>query len=679
MPKKTTSKSKKPSRKRKQGPQKKKAQKPARAGGQKTKNPVRIMDTTLRDGHQSILATRLRIEDMIPILDRMNRAGFAAMEVWGGATFDATTRFLNEDPWERLATIKKRLPDTPVQMLLRGQNLVGYRHYPDDVVEAFVDKAAETGIDVFRVFDALNDERNMISSFQALKRCKKHIQGTICYSLTERRLGGPIYNLKYYADKARTLEEMGADSLCIKDMAGIMAPYDAFELVSMLKSTVGIPIQLHTHYTSGMGSMTYLKAVEAGVDIIDCALAPLALRTSQPAIEPILVALEGSDRDPGIELELLTECGEHLDRITPKYCELLDTTCLSVIDSGVLVHQIPGGMRSNLTSQLREADALDRIHEVFEELPRTRKDLGFPPLVTPSSQIVGTQAVMNVLFGRYKQVSQPTKDYVAGLYGRPPAKIDPEVQKTCLQGHKYKKPITKRPGDVLEPELEKAREAVKDVTADSGDVLIYALYPTTGMQFLKWKHGLEEPPQKVRPKTMEQAGREQELMEKARRGELVEPPDKQAPEKSGACRCFNVFVDGEYFQVEVDPVQGMSVTSGKAGPSATSSAGPKQEQQAAGAGRPPPPAGPDTRVSSARQAPGAAGKAGAVTAPMPGIIIEYRVKDGDKVAPGDVLLVLEAMKMQNEIKAEKAGTVSSVGFNQGDSVHKGDLLLVIED
>jgi pyruvate/oxaloacetate carboxyltransferase len=396
-------------------------------------NPVGIMDTTLRDGHQCLIATRMRTEDMTAILERMDAIGFAALEVWGGATFDSMTRFLNEDPWERLALFKRAMPKTPLQMLLRGQNLVGYRHYADDVVEAFCEKSAETGIDIFRVFDALNDERNMESSFRAIRRTGKHIQGTICYTIIGRRLGGDIYNTKYFVEKAKILEDMGSDSLCLKDMAGLLAPLDAFELISALKQAVKLPLQLHTHYTSGFGSMTYLKAVEAGVDIIDCSLAPFALRTCQPAIEPILVSLEGSPRDPGLDLNALIDCGRHLEKVAPKYRDYLDTTRLAPIDAEVLVHQVPGGMMSNLVNQLREAGAVDRLTEVLEELPRTRADLGYPPLVTPSSQIIGTQAVMNVLFGRYQRVTEPVKDLVAGLYGRTPAPVNKQVQDICLK------------------------------------------------------------------------------------------------------------------------------------------------------------------------------------------------------------------------------------------------------
>jgi pyruvate carboxylase subunit B len=482
-----------------------------------SKKPIKITDTTFRDGHQSSLATRMRTEDMIPIAEELDQVGFHSVEMWGGATFDVAHRFLGEDPWERVKVLKKRMPKTPFQMLLRGQNLVAYRNHPDDLVEAFVEKSAKVGIDIFRCFDAVNDERNFKAAFKVIKRYGKHIQGTICYSLTERRMGGPVYNLQYYLEKAKILEDMGSDSLCIKDMAGLLAPYDAYHLIRALKETVKIPIQLHTHYTSGMASMTYLKAIEAGVDVIDTALAPFALRSSQPAVEPIVVALEGTPWDSGLDLAKLLKLGEYLETIAPKYRDFLDTTKMSVIDTNVLMHQIPGGMISNMVSQLKQQKAIHRLNEVYSELPRTRKDLGYPPLVTPTSQIVGVQAVLNVLFGRYKMVSKETQDYVYGLYGKPPVPISDEIKKLVLKGYKKgKEPITCRPADLIEPEMEKAKEETKGLARNLCDTLIYALYPKTGIEFLKWKYGLEPMPEKLKPKSLEDIKKEDEALAKAK-------------------------------------------------------------------------------------------------------------------------------------------------------------------
>ena len=400
-----------------------------------SKNPVWITDLTLRDGHQSLFATRMTTADMLPIAEKLDNIGFYSMEVWGGATFDVTTRFLNEDPWERVRILKSRMPKTKFQMLLRGQNLVGYRHYADDVVEAFVEKSAEVGIDIFRVFDALNDERNFITTYKAIKKAGKHIQGTLSYALTERRMGGPIFTLDYYLSKAKILEDMGADSFCIKDMAGIISPYDAYDLISALKANLKIPVHLHTHYTSGMASMACLKGIEAGADGIDTCVAPFALRSSHPAVEPFIVTLLDTDRDTGLDLTKFPEINEYLESIVEKYMQFADTTKFSAIDIGVLMHQIPGGMISNLVSQLKQAKALHRINEVYEEIPRTRADMGYPPLVTPTSQIVGVQAVMNVIMGRYKVTTKEVKDYFYGLYGRPSAPVNEEVRKKALKGY----------------------------------------------------------------------------------------------------------------------------------------------------------------------------------------------------------------------------------------------------
>ncbi|MEW5910759.1 MAG: pyruvate carboxylase subunit B, partial [Thermodesulfobacteriota bacterium] len=452
----------------------------------KAKSPVKVEDLTFRDGHQSLFAPRGRTEDMIPAAEMMDQVGFWAMEVWGGATFDTMHRFLNEDPWERIRTLKRYIKKTPFSMLLRGQNLVGYRNYADDVAKAFVERAAENGMDIFRTFDALNDYRNFETVVPVIKSCGKHFQGCICYSLTEPRMGGEVYNLKYYVNKAKDLEAMGADSICIKDMAGLLAPYDAFEIIKELKSKVKPPIHLHSHFTSGMSSMTQLKAIEAGVDILDTCMSPYAYRTSHPAIEPLVMTLIGTDRDTGFDIKHLAAINEILERdILPKYKHLLDDTKLSIIDINVLLHQTPGGMLSNLVNQLRQMDALDKIDRVYAELPRVRKDLGQIPLVTPTSQIVGIQTVNNVLFDddkeHYKMITDQVKDLCYGLYGKTAVPINPEVQKKALKGYsRGEKPITCRPAEVLEPELGKAEAEIKDLAKDMDDVLTYALYPVTG-------------------------------------------------------------------------------------------------------------------------------------------------------------------------------------------------------
>jgi pyruvate carboxylase subunit B len=477
------------------------------------KNPLKVQDNTFRDGHQSLLATRMRTEDMLPIAEKMDSVGFWAMEVWGGATFDTMHRFLAEDPFERIRTLKKHIKKTPFSMLLRGQNLVGYRNYADDVARLFVDKTCEAGMDIFRVFDALNDFRNFQTVVERIKSNGKHFQGTICYSLTERRMGGDVFNLEYYLSKAQELQDMGADTLCLKDMAGIMAPFDIAKLITELKKVITIPIHLHTHYTSGMASMIYLEAIKAGVDIVDTCLAPFALRTSQPAIEPIVATLYGTVRDTGFDLNRLLELGDYMETVAPKYRDYLAKHRMSVIDTGVLAHQVPGGMISNLVSQLKEAKALERLPEVYKEVAVTRRELGMPPLVTPTSQIVGVQAVLNVLFGRYKMVANEVKDLAFGLYGKTPIPVDPEVQKKILKGYKRgETPVSGRAADYLDPELEGARKKVGDLAKDDYDLLICALYPTTGEKFLKWKYGLEEKPPEVKPKTLEDIRKEDEAM-----------------------------------------------------------------------------------------------------------------------------------------------------------------------
>ena len=459
--------------------------------------PLKFIDETFRDAQQSIIATRMRTEDMEPIASEIDKVGYYAAEVAGGATFDVAIRFLNEDPWQRIRVLRKLMPNTPLQMHFRGQNLVGYRNYPDDVVTAFVHHAADLGIEVFKIFDALNDERNLETCTKAIKACGKHVQFQLQYSLTGPRLGGPVYTIDYFVSKARIFQEMGADSLCIADTCGLPTPYDAYELIKALKKVIEIPIDLHTHYDSGMASMACLKAIEAGVDIIDTASAPFALRSSFPAVETMAFALQGTPRDPGLDIALLGKIAKYFESIALKYRDFMNTTEMSAVDTEAFVNQVPGGMITNLLAQLKELNAVDRIGEVCAEIPRVRSELGYPPLATPVSQIVAAQAVQNVLLGRYKMVLPQVKDFAFGFYGKPPAPIDPEVLKMMFQQRGRKKaPITCRPADMLKPEMDKAKEAIKGITQDIGDVLIYALNPTTGMNYLRRKYGLEAPPEK---------------------------------------------------------------------------------------------------------------------------------------------------------------------------------------
>ena len=636
-------------------------------------NPVKIMDLTLRDGHQSLFATRGRTEDMIPVAEMMDEIGFWALETWGGATFDTMHRFLNEDPWERLRTLKRYIKKTPFSMLLRAQNLVGYRNYADDVARAFVERAAANGMDVFRTFDALNDYRNFETVVPVIKSCGKHFQGCICYTMTEPRLGGEVYNLDYYVNKGKALEDMGADSICLKDMAGLIAPYDAYSIIKALKNTVKIPINLHSHFTSGMSSMSHLKAIEAGADIIDTCMSPYAYRTSHPAIEPLVMTLIGTNRDTGFDIKSLAAINEILEKeICPKYRQLLDDTKMSIIDINVLLHQTPGGMLSNLVNQLREMDALDKIDQVYAELPRVRKDLGQIPLVTPTSQIVGIQTVNNVLFDdgneRYKMITGQVKDLCYGLYGKTAVPINEEVQKKALKGYaRGEEPITCRPAEVIEPELAKAQEDVKGLAMDLDDELIYALYPVTGKRFLQWKYGKEEVPADVKPVTLEQAKARQELIQKAIAGKLVEKIEKEAPAKGDGLRKFNVFVEDTYFEVGVEEIGGAPVVS-YIQPARPVAAAAPASAPAAAAAQPAAPAA----------APAAAPVDGtAINAPMPGMIVRYDKNVGDAVSKGETVVILEAMKMENALASPVDGVIKAINFKSSDSVPKGAVLCVI--
>jgi len=569
---------------------------------------IRLIETAFRDAHQSLLATRMRTRDMLPIAEEMDKVGFFSLECWGGATFDTCIRYLNEDPWERLRDIKELVKKTPLQMLLRGQNLVGYKHYPDDVVREFVEKSYENGVDVFRIFDALNDIRNMEMSIKVAKEQGAHVQATISYTTS------PYHTIEKYVELAKELEALECDSLAIKDMAGLISPHDTYELVKTLKEETDLLINLHCHCTSGMTPMSYYAACQAGVDLLDTAISPLAWGASQPPTESVVAALKDTPYDTELDLKLLNQIKKYFEEIREKYSGIIDPITERV-DTDVLLYQIPGGMLSNFVSQLKEQNALDRYEDVLKEVPRVRKDLGYPPLVTPTSQIVGIQAVMNVLGGdRYKNVSKEVKEYIKGFYGRPPAPIDPEIAHKIIGDEE---PITCRPADLLEPELEKFRAEGEEmgIIKKEEDVLTFTLYPAVAPKFL--------------------------------RGETEEEP--LVPPKSDNCSStpssmpteYQVDVDGESFQVKVIPTGYLEIEP---------SEGVK-------------PSGPVE---------------GGVTSSMQGMILKLKVKEGDKVIEGDVVAVLEAMKMENDIHSPESGIVQEIFVDEGDTVGAGDTLMVIK-
>ncbi len=614
----------------------------------------------------------------------MDKAGFYSLEVWGGSTFDTMHRFLGEDPWERIRTLKKYMKNTPFSMLLRGQNLVGYRNYPDDVAEAFVERACENGMDIFRVFDALNDFRNFETVVRVIKDKAKHFQGAICYSLTESRMGGAVYDLEYYLKKAKDLESLGADTICIKDMAGLIAPYDAYALVKALKETVKVPIHLHSHFTSGMADMSLLKAIEAGVDIVDTCLSTWAYRTSHPAVEPLVAALRYTNRDTGLDLDVLAQLSGHLEKISPKYKHLLDERT-SIIDINVLLHQTPGGMLSNLVNQLKEMDALDRLEEVFRQLPIVRRELGQVPLVTPTSQIVGIQTVNNVLFDtpdeRYKMITAQVKDLCYGLYGKTSIPIDPEVQKKALKDYpRGTEPISARPADVLEPELEKAKKETEGLAEDIDDTLIYALYPMTGKRFLRWKYGLEEIPEEVKPRTLEMVQAEDDLVRKAKQGLLADKPENTKADMGPQARSFRIFMNGNSFDVAVEQIGGDPLfiqtpdslpqrNTLQLGRRQTRTTLIKTPSKRDGIRKENEPVAASPPEDSPEHTP--------VLTPMPGMVIRYEVKEGDPVSEGDVIVILEAMKMENSITSPVSGTVHKIMATEGASAKKGDMLALI--
>ncbi len=597
-------------------------------------NPIKITDTTLRDGHQSLMATRLKTSDIELIASHMDQLGFHSIEAWGGATFDVCTRFLIEDPWDRLRKIKKLIPNTPLTMLLRGQNLVGYRNYANDVVSAFIKRSSESGIDIFRVFDALNDVENLRSSANAIKENGKHLQMTICYSTAMNEDGSErIYTTDYFINKAKEYQEIGADSICLKDMAGLLSPYVAYELVTSLKSVLDIPLQLHTHYTSGMASMTVLKAIEAGIDLIDTCLAPLSLRTSQPAIEPIVTTLNGTERDTGLNMHKLLELGDLIEELLPKYREHMDSSRISIIDAKVLEHQIPGGMVSNLISQLHQANAISKLNEVLSEIPHTRKDLGYPPLVTPISQIVASQSVSNVLFGRYKMINNQVENYIKGLYGNPPTPIDTTLIKKVVNSSS--KPIevnTKLNIRNIEPELTESKKTISDISSSIDDILTYTIFPNTGLEFLKIKHG-KKPALKDTNQNSSSKG-------------FVVSPTNKIPSASSKARKFNVSIDNNFYEVKVDPHEILSRQVINSSLSANNSHKNPREHL--------------------------------IIAPMPGIISEYFVKPGEKIETGDPVASLNVMNRKNTLPSPFSGTVKSIIFKTESTVSKDDVLLIIE-
>nr|WP_321410989.1 pyruvate carboxylase subunit B [uncultured Carboxylicivirga sp.] len=611
----------------------------------KAENPIKINDVSLRDGHQSLFATRGRTEDMLPVAEMIDDAGYNAVETWGGATFDTMHRYLGEDPWERLRTLKKYMPKTPFSMLLRGQNVVGYRNYADDVVQAFVQRAIDNGMDIFRCFDALNDYRNFETAAKVIKDNGKHFQGVVCYTLTEPRLGGEVYNMDYYLNKVKELVEFGVDSICIKDMAGLIAPYDIYNMVREIKQFTDIPLNLHTHFTSGMGDLAIFKAIEAGIDIVDTCIGPYAYRTSHAAVEPIIMSLLGTNRDSGMDIKKITAIADEMEKYIPKYKHLDNSPKYSTTDINVLLHQTPGGMLSNLVNQLKAMDALDKLPEVFRLLPKVRKDLGSIPLVTPTSQIVGVQTVNNVLFdkfeGEYAQITKEVKDLCYGLYGKTTKPINPEVMKKALKDYpRGENPITERPGSILEPEMEGVKTEFAELAKDIDDEVLVALYPVTGKRFLKWKYSGEEVPAEWKGKTMEEVKKEEELVKKALSGELT------SKAKNGNGRELEVTVDGETFTVEIND------------PYAAAAPGRVRRK----------------KEDKAKEVEAS----GSLHAPIPGMVVEYKKKVGDEVAVGETVVVLEAMKMMNNLESTVNGVVTEIKFDSGDSVSKGDVLMVIE-
>ncbi len=583
-----------------------------------------ITDVVLRDAHQSLFATRLRLDDMLPIAEKLDQVGFWSVESWGGATFDACIRYLGEDPWERIRELKAAMPNTPQQMLFRAQNILGYRHYADDVVEKFVERAAVNGVDVFRVFDAMNDARNMETAIKAVKQFAKHAQGTLSYTLS------PVHNLTLWLDLAKRLEDMGSDSICIKDMAGLLKPYAGFELVSALKKTVAIPIHIQCHATTGMSTSTYLKCIEAGIDNVDTAISSMSMTYGHSPTEALVAILQETERDTGLNLELLEEIAAYFREVRKKYAKFEGS--LKGIDSRILVAQVPGGMLTNMENQLREQGAADKLDEVLKEIPVVRQDLGYIPLVTPTSQIVGTQAVLNVLTGeRYKTLSKETTALLRGEYGATPAPINESLQQRALNGDEA---LTCRPADVLEPEMERLTQELQQLAKEKSirlmqgeqlidDVLTYALFPQIGLKFLENRDN----PAAFEPVPTGKEG----AVVKTDQGEEV----------------YTVMLEGQQYTVTVSNGGDISGIVPLGGETVHAAAAPVTQS---GEGFP---------------------------SPLAGNIFKVLVEPGQSVEEGETMIILEAMKMETAVNAPKAGTVVSVQVKEGDAVTVGQTLVTL--
>ncbi len=608
---------------------------------------VRITDTTLRDAHQSLLATRLRTEDMLPIAPKIDQVGYWSIEMWGGATFDSALRYLREDPWDRIRQLKKAMPNTSFQMLLRGQNVVGYRHYPDDVVEKFVERAIANGINIFRIFDALNDLRNLKTAIKATVKYGGKVEATLCYTVS------PVHNTDLFVEMAKRLEDMGADTICVKDMAGILLPNQAFELIGRLKKAVGVPLHLHSHDTSGTAVSTNLKAVEAGIDIIDTAISSMASGTSQPPAEVMVSILQGTPNDPQLDLQLLAEIADYFREIRKKYKDYESEH--TGVDPYVLIYQIPGGMTSNLASQLKEQKALHRMKDVLNEVPQVRKDLGYPPLVTPTSQIVGTQATLNVITGeRYKVITSETKNYLKGLYGMPPAPIDPEIRRKAVGDEEF---VEVRPADLLEPELEKAKKELGETAKTVEDVLSYALFPKVAMEFLNLREKGElgkEPPKTIPAQAPGTPGSPAPIIAPTEftikvHGETYQVKIGGMGHLGEGGRPYFIYIDDQLEEVMVESL--VEVVPSIDGQIDTKAVGqsirPKATQE------------------------------GDITTVMPGVVVSVKVHVGDRLEAGDTVLIVEAMKLETEVHSPIAGEVKAIYVNEGDRVNPDEVLVVV--